>query len=120
MPRKPKRPCGYPGCPRLTEKRYCKEHETLVNRQYDQYERSPDKSRIYGHGWKTVRDSYAKEHPLCERCLAEGRTTPMDEVHHILPVKKGGTHARENLMSLCRSCHNRIHIERGERRTDGG
>ena len=26
MPTKPKHPCGYPGCPNLTDRRYCPEH----------------------------------------------------------------------------------------------
>ena len=55
------------------------------------------------------------EHPLCEMCLKEGRLTPVQEVHHILPVSKGGTHARENLMSLCQSCHTKIHHDLGDR-----
>ena len=32
-----------------------------------------------------------------------------------MPVSKGGTHERSNLMSLCRSCHNKIHAELGDR-----
>lgn len=27
MPRKPKRPCSFPGCPNLTDGRFCEEHE---------------------------------------------------------------------------------------------
>ena len=88
-----------------------------MRKQYDRYERSPDSHKKYGRAWKRIRDSYAAEHPLCERCLKEGRVVPVDEVHHILPVSRGGTHARSNLMSLCRSCHNKIHIEMGDRRT---
>ena len=41
MPRKPKRPCSYPGCPKLTEGRYCEEHAKTVNRNYNKYERDP-------------------------------------------------------------------------------
>ena len=33
----------------------------------------------------------------------------------ILPVSKGGAHARENLMSLCQSCHTKIHRDLGDR-----
>ena len=117
MPRSPKRPCGCPGCPNLTDKQYCTRHEIVMRRQYDRYERSPDFHKKYGRAWKRIRDSYAAEHPLCEQCLKEGRVVPVDEVHHILPVSRGGTHARSNLMSLCRSCHNKIHIEMGDRRT---
>ena len=111
MPRKPKHPCSWPGCPNLADpgKSYCPEHETKAARQYDQYERSPDVHRQYGWSWKRVRDRYVRKHPLCERCLSEGRYVAAEEVHHIVPVSKGGTNAEENLMSLCRSCHQKIH-----------
>ena len=119
MPRAPKKPCRYPGCPRLTENTYCEEHAALARREYDRYERAPDVHRKYGRAWKRIRDRYAREHPYCERCFKEGRMTPMEEVHHILPVSRGGTHDPQNLMSLCRSCHNKIHIEMGDRHTHG-
>ena len=115
MPSKPKRPCSYPGCPNLTDGQYCEEHRQLMEHNYNKYTRSPDVHKKYGRAWKRIRDSYAAAHPLCERCLEEGRLTPVDEVHHIVPVSKGGTHARSNLMSLCRSCHNKIHHEMGAR-----
>ena len=115
MPRKPKRPCSYPGCPNLTEGQYCKEHEAAARRQYNKYERSADVNKKYGRAWKRIRDRYAAAHPLCEMCLKEGRLTPVDEVHHIVPISQGGTHARDNLMSLCRSCHTKIHHDIGDR-----
>jgi len=115
MPRKPKRPCAYPGCPNLSDGQYCEEHRVQERRKYDKYIRSPEVKRKYGSVWRRIRDSYAKEHPLCERCLKEGQLSPVEEVHHILPVKRGGTHSRDNLMSLCRSCHNKVHIEMGDR-----
>ena len=115
VPRKPRKPCSYPGCPNLTENRYCEEHAAKANREYDLYVRAPDKHKKYGRAWKRIRDSYAREHPLCERCLEEGRVSLMDEVHHIVPVSQGGTHARSNLRSLCRSCHQRTHQELGDR-----
>ena len=115
VPRKPRKPCAYPGCPNLTENRYCEEHAAKANREYDLYVRAPDKHKKYGRAWKRIRDSYAREHPLCERCLEEGRVSLTDEVHHIVPVSQGGTHARSNLRSLCRSCHQRTHQELGDR-----
>jgi 5-methylcytosine-specific restriction protein A len=30
-------------------------------------------------------------------------------------LSEGGDHSRENLIALCRSCHARIHAERGDR-----
>jgi len=115
MPRKPKRPCAYPGCPNLTDGQYCEEHRKQVDRSYNKYTRSPDVHKKYGRAWKRIRDRYVLEHPYCERCFAEGIITPVDEVHHIVPVSKGGTHERSNLMSLCQSCHNKIHHELGDR-----
>ena len=101
--------------PRLTNGQYCEEHRKEMNRQYNKYERAPDVHRKYGRAWKRIRDRYAQEHPFCEMCFKEGRMTLMEEVHHIVPISRGGTHDRSNLMSLCRSCHNKIHIEMGDR-----
>lgn len=115
MPRKPKQPCAYPGCPRLSDGRYCEEHRKLVAQNYERYSRAPDVHRKYGSRWKRIRDHYAAAHPFCERCFANGILTPVDEVHHIVPVSRGGTHDPANLMSLCRSCHNKIHHEMGDR-----
>ena len=115
MPHKPKRPCAFPGCPELTDGQYCEKHRRQQRRQYDKYERSPNVNKNYGRAWKRIRDRYVRQHPLCERCLEEGRYVPVEEVHHIIPVNKGGTSTEDNLMSLCRSCHNKIHIEMSDR-----
>ena len=100
MPKKPKRPCSYPGCPNLTDGRFCLEHEKKENKRYEQYERSPEIKQRYGRVWKRIRDSYAKEHPLCEKCLE----------HDVFRA-----HDRKNLIALCKSCHATIHAERGDR-----
>ena len=115
MPRKPKRPCSTPGCPNLTDGQYCENHRVEERRRYDKYQRSKDVNKKYGRAWKRIRDRYVREHPLCEMCKEDGRLTPTDEVHHVLPVSQGGTHDRSNLMSLCKSCHNKIHLELGDR-----
>lgn len=41
MPKKPKRPCFYPGCPELTDNMYCERHKSIVNKNYNKYERDP-------------------------------------------------------------------------------
>ena len=86
-----------------------------MDQQYNRFTRSTENTKKYGRAWKWIRDRYAREHPLCEMCLAEGRLTPVEEVHHIIPVSQGGTHDRSNLMSLCQSCHTKIHHEIGDR-----
>ena len=93
MPRKPKRPCSYPGCPELTEGRFCEKHEKEENKRYEKYDRDPAVRRRYGRAWKRIRDKFVSEHPL----------------------SKGGTHERSNLIALCKSCHARIHAENGDR-----
>lgn len=59
--------------------------------------------------------SYAAAHPLCEMCLENGVYTPNEQIHHVKPLSQGGTHDRENLMALCKSCHAKIHAEHGDR-----
>lgn len=88
MPMKPKRPCSFPGCPNLTDRRFCPEHEKLEAQRYERYDRDPATKRRYGRAWKRIRDSYAAEHPLCEVCLAKGVYTPTEEIHHKLPLTR--------------------------------
>ena len=117
MPRKPKRPCSFPGCPNLVEAgmRFCPEHEKEENRRYEKYGRDRTAKRRYGRGWKRVRDHYIAAHPLCEQCMKEGRLTRATQVHHIVPLSEGGSSRPENLTAICSECHARIHAKRGDR-----
>ena len=109
MPSKPLKPCKYPGCPKLTSGSYCEVHAGKAASDYNKYTRAPDHNKKYGRSWKRIRDRYIKSHPICERCITSGKVTPVEEVHHILPVNKGGGNEDSNLMSLCHSCHQWIH-----------
>lgn len=117
MPRMPRRGCAYGDCPRLAVEgsQYCEKHKRLVERQYEKYERDPDRRKKYGSRWQKVRARYVREHPYCEMCFREGKMTPVQEVHHIVPISQGGTNEPDNLMSLCRSCHEKIHYKLGDR-----
>lgn len=114
MPRKPKRPCSYPGCPELTDDSYCNKHKREMDKQYNKYQRDPESNKRYGRSWKRIRDRYIKTHPLCEECEKQGRLTPVEEVHHIIPLSRGGGNETSNLMSLCGSCHRKITAESRE------
>ena len=66
--------------------------------------------------WKRCREEYKKyKHYLCERCLAEGRFTPGDMVHHKIHITPANindesiTLAFENLELLCREHHEQEH-----------
>ena len=115
MPYKPKSPCSYPGCPKLTNNRYCDEHAKVAAKQYERYERDREAKNKYNGRWKKIRARYIHSHPLCERCLAEGRFVEAEQVHHKVPLSEGGTHAESNLQSLCAACHAKTHAERGDR-----
>ena len=115
LPRKPKKPCSFPGCPKLTDGRFCEEHAKQENARYEKYDGDPAVRRRYGRAWKRIRDSYVKTHPFCEICLEKGVAVPVEEVHHKVPLAEGGSHARDNLISLCKSCHSEIHAKRGDR-----
>jgi len=43
--------------------------------------------------------------PLCRMCRDIGKTTLASCVDHIIPIRDGGTDARDNLQSLCATCH---------------
>ena len=115
MPYKAMKPCGYPGCPALTERQYCPEHQKLVSSHYNRYERDPASKKRYGYQWQKVRARFLAAYPLCAECLAHGQATPASEVHHILPLSRGGTHDEDNLMALCKECHSRITAREGRR-----
>lgn len=117
MPYKPKRPCSFPDCPKLTDGRFCEEHQKQENKRYEKYDRSPEMKKRYGRAWKRVRDRHIAQHPLCEVCKRNGNLTPAEEVHHIVPLSQGGTHDDSNLMSLCKSCHSEITAKEGGRWT---
>lgn len=82
------------------------------------YNKNEDYKRLINSGskWKKIRDTKIKLNPLCECCgekLAE-------EVHHILPLEdysndfetmESLAYDINNLQSLCKECHYKIHRE---------
>jgi len=108
MPQKPKRPCSYPGCPMLTVERFCDKHAKIDAKHYELYQRDPKTRKRYGSNWIKIRATFIRTNPLCAKCQQDGRLTPAQEVHHIIPLRDGGTHDVNNLMSLCSSCHSTI------------
>ena len=115
MPHRPKRPCSHPGCPRLTNGRFCEEHAKQEAQRYERYQRDHTVKKRYGCAWKRERDRFIASHPLCQRCKERGKITAAQEVHHIIPLSQGGTHDETNLMALCTSCHSEITAREGGR-----
>ena len=66
--------------------------------------------RGYGADWQRVSRMVRREEPLCVVCKAAGRARAATEVHHVAKVKDapGRRLDRQNLMSVCRECHEAI------------
>lgn len=67
--------------------------------------RGSSTQRGYGYRWQQIRKRVLAEEPLCRFCRDRGRVTAAQEVDHVLPLADGGTHDRDNLRPLCKSCH---------------
>jgi len=115
MPYRSKKPCRYPGCPKLTDMRYCPEHERLESQRYEKYRRYPNHSMNYDESWRRTRERFLEEHPLCEMCQSEGRLIPAVLVHHKVRIADGGANEDENLMPLCEYHHSSLNAKEGDR-----
>lgn len=52
--------------------------------------------------WRTFRNTYIAQHPLCVLCTADGKTEVARVVDHKTPLKKGGQMwDHSNLQGLC-------------------
>lgn len=104
VPRKPKKPCKAPGCPNLTDGKYCEDHQ-LNQRQ----ERASSAERGYDGRWRKARLKYLKAYPLCVRCKEQGRLVRATVVDHVTPHRgdKVLFWDENNWQSLCKSCHDK-------------
>lgn len=104
MPWKPKTICRYPGCPELSDGRYCDQHKKQVTK-----EQNMSSSKIYTYQWRKASKSFLKDHPLCIHCERDGRLTPATEVDHIIP-HNGNMKLfcdQNNWQPLCKKCHSK-------------
>lgn len=88
-----KRPCLV--CRRLTEGSYCRAHRPV---------KPPSPS---SRAWRKPGAAALRQRVLDRdgrRCTFCGTTKGL-EVHHIVPVAKGGTNDPSNLITVCRAHH---------------
>lgn len=80
-----------------------------------------NKQKFYNsNGWKKLRQQKLSEQPLCELCLQRGMTKPGQEVHHAIKFFDQYNEADkwlllldpDNLVTVCKSCHQHIHKQR--------
>ena len=104
MPRKPKRPCRYPGCPNLCDSGvYCNEHAKYSTDR----RRGNAAERGYDSKWRSARALFLKKNPLCVKCRENGKLTPATVVDHIIPHRGNPVlfWDRSNWQPLCKDCH---------------
>lgn len=92
--------CSTPGCPALTEGRFCPDH-----RQAPPDKRPSAHRRGYDAQWRKTRAQFLKTHPTCQD--ASGCLKPATDVDHIDGLGPNGPRGYDwsNLRSLCHSHH---------------
>lgn len=71
---------------------------------------SPVRSQPLGDAeWIELREEiFSRDGRQCANCGAEENL----EVHHVVPLSRGGTNKRTNLLTICNRCHNQTHNKR--------
>ncbi len=106
MPRTPKRPCRFPGCPNLCEVGvYCYEHKRFTTDAV----RGGAVKRGYDAKWREARKLFLQKNPLCVSCMRDGKLTPATIVDHVIPHRGDQTlfWNKSNWQALCKRCHDR-------------
>jgi len=73
------------------------------------------------NGWWSIRkEVWDRDGGRC-RLIKNGKVcgAPAAEVHHIIPLSKGGTNTKANLISACKDCHDRRHHHLFQERSQG-
>ena len=82
MPSRPNIPCKHPGCAALVPygTRYCEKHKPMHAKDV-----RTSTERGYGSAWRKARKRFLALHPLCVKCMKEGRYVAATDVDHIIP-----------------------------------
>ena len=104
MPRSPKRPCRFPGCPNLCDRGvYCNDHSDYSADCL----RGSAAERGYDGKWRSARARFLRKYPLCVKCRENGKLTPATVVDHIVPHRGDPVlfWDEKNWQPLCKDCH---------------
>lgn len=67
----------------------------------------------YGINWRAQSDTVKlRDKHTCQKCgrrKTDLKVGECLEVHHIVPLSRGGTNSRLNLHTLCSTCHKKEH-----------
>ena len=70
-------------------------------------EKQKANAKLYNSAaWKAKRAQQRSLHPLCARCLANGKVVNTEHIDHVFPHRRDGERFMNNLFQgLCTSCH---------------
>ena len=120
MPTKPPKPCSRSnsGCTELiyNGERFCPSCKKQASINYEMT-RETATQRGYDTRWRKIRKRHLQEYPMCmcdenvNNC--QGQYLIANMVHH----KDGNSHnhAKENRLSMHKSCHDKYHMKKGDR-----
>ena len=82
---------------------------------------------LKSHKWQKLRAMYLSQHPVCEECEKNGKTSLAKVVHHVVPIEDAKdiimmerlAYDWHNLMALCDECHEAIHRRLGSCKKKG-
>lgn len=101
--------CSILGCknPKTFRSGYCVEHGGGPT------DKTRENAKLYNSAkWKATREQQRSLHPLCARCLCEGRVTQTAHIDHVFPHRRDQGRFMANLFQgLCHSCHTLKTIE---------
>ena len=106
----PSKVCLQPSCPRLAVpgKSMCAVHAAEQRKR----NRSPNDGFYSSRAWRLSRRKQLFHEPLCEHVDQHGNRcfAIAEHVHHRIPIEQGGAKRDpSNLVSVCASCHTKIH-----------
>jgi len=113
MPSAAPRPCTYPGCGTLVRDGTgrCIKHTRAEAKQLDR-QRGTANERGYTYAWQRARESFLRDHPLCEcpDCDAgRKRVTAASVVDHKIPHRGNMVlfWDRTNWQAMSKPCHDK-------------
>lgn len=95
--------CNILGCrnEKTSRSAFCHEHGGGAT------EKMKQNAKLYNSAaWKAKRAQQRSLHPLCARCLLEGKVVNTEHIDHVFPHRRDGDRFMNNLFQgLCTSCH---------------
>jgi 5-methylcytosine-specific restriction protein A len=123
MPVSLNRYCSHAGCHSFAVpgSSCCAMHRHTQGRAYDAVRANEPEHLFYLQPqWRALRAQHLSEYPLCARCEQQGLVTVAVVVHHLVEIRDRPDLALDpdNLQSLCVSCHDAVHPEKGGNRNE--